>query len=143
MTTDFRKADPQYTGFVPHTASDAIDLFFRFKRRGLMPEHHPETFVWCSRALNAEEGEKFEEWLCAPQGVNEQVEMYTAPDPNVEALRLQLIKEAEARDRVEQMVISEEEDDEKEEPEMMPMPPLVRQDGDSVMVGPGLIPSER
>ena len=119
MTTDFRKADPEYTGFVPQTASEAIDLFFRFKRRGLMPEHHPETFVWVSRALNAEEGEKFEEWLCAPQGVNDHVPTYTAPDPNVEALRLQLIKEAEARDtadRVEQMVISEEEHDEKEEP---------------------------
>ena len=68
-------------------------------------------------ALNAEEGEKFEEWLCAPQGVSTEVETYT-PDPKLEAERLQLIKEADARDaadRVAQMSISEE--DEKEDPE--------------------------
>ena len=121
MTTDYRRADPTYVGFTPRTAFDAIDLFSRFKRLGLSVEQYPETFVWVSRALDDTEGEKFEEWLCAPQGVNEKVPLYE-PNPEIEAQRTQLLKEAEARDladKVEQMVISEEdeEDDEKAEPE--------------------------
>ena len=116
--TDFRRADQNYVGFVPKTAYEAIDLFGRFQRMGLHMEHYPETFVWVSRALNDEEGA---EWLCAPQGVNEKVPLYE-PNPEIEAQRTQLLKEAEARDladKVEQMVISEEdeEDDEKAEPE--------------------------
>ena len=113
MTTDFRKADPQYTDFVPRTAGDAIDLFFRFKRRGLMPEHHPETFVWVSRELDDKEGEKFEQWLCAPQGVREVT--YKGPNKAIEAERLQLLKEAEARDAADAR--RHLPDDEKTEPE--------------------------
>ena len=121
MTTDFRRADQTYVGFVPKTAFEAIDLFGRFQRMGLHMEHYPETFVWVSRALNNEEGAKFEEWLCATQGISETAPLYE-PDPNIEAERAQLIKEAEARDlaneRV-QMTISEE-DDEKTPPDEEP-----------------------
>ena len=106
---------------MPKTAYDAIELFGRFKRMGLHMEHYPETFVWVSRALNNEEGAKFEECLCAPQGISETAPLYE-PDPNIEAERAQLIKEAEARDlaneRV-QMTISEE-DDEKTPPDEEP-----------------------
>ena len=129
MTTDYRKADPKYTAWVPHTAEEAIDLFFRFKRGGLRPEHHPETFVWVSRALNVEEGEKFEEWLCAPQGVSDSTTMAYTVDPRIEAERLQLVKEAEARDaadRRDEMTISEEEHDEKEEPDVEMFTPSAR-----------------
>ena len=94
---DYRRADPNYIGFVPETAADAIDLFFRMKRLGLRPEHFPEAFVWCSRKLNDQEGVKFEEWLVAPQGVSKTRELYK-PDPEAEQIRLQLLKEAEARD---------------------------------------------
>jgi len=31
---DFRRADPTYINFVPKTAADAIDLFWRMKRLG-------------------------------------------------------------------------------------------------------------
>ena len=59
--TDFRRADQTYVAWVPKTAYEAIDLFGRFQRMGLHMEHYPETFVWVSRALNNEEGAKFEE----------------------------------------------------------------------------------
>ena len=118
MTTDYRRADPTYVGFTPRTAFDAIDLFSRFKRLGLSVEQYPETFVWVSRALDDTEGEKFEEWLCAPQGVNAKAEPFRVDDA-IENQRLQLLKEAEQRDR-DAMCISEEdaeeEDDEKAEP---------------------------
>ena len=119
MTTDYRRADPTYIGFTPRTAFDAIDLFSRFKRLGLSVEQYPETFVWVSRALDDEEGAKFEEWLCAPQGVNDKAELFQS-DGVIETQRLQLLKEAEKRDRA-AMSISEEEDDEKAEPEDIEM----------------------
>ena len=114
---DFRRADPTYIGFVPKTASDAIDLFFRMKRLGLRPENYPEAFVWASRELDEAEGAKFEEWMVAPQGCSGKAEVLQT-DPEAEKLRLKLLKEAEARDladKMNRMKIEEvkEEDDEK------------------------------
>ena len=137
MTTDFRRADPTYVGFVPQTAYDAIDLFGRFQRLGLHTEHYPETFVWVSRALNNEEGAKFEEWLCAPQGHNESMPLYE-PDPVLEAEREQLLKEAEARDaadRLAKMTISEEEDVEMDEDDEK-VPSLEAEDVEMVTPSP-------
>ena len=91
---DFRKADPKYYGFVPKTASEAIDLFFRLKRNGMHAEHHPEAFVWCTRALPNEEGAKFEDWLVAPQGISATAPLYTT-DPAVEAERRFLEKDSQ------------------------------------------------
>ena len=107
---DFRKADPKYYGFVPKTASEAIDLFFRLKRNGMHCEHHPEAFVWCTRALPNEEGAKFEEWLIAPQGISDTAPLYQV-DPAIDAERKRLEKEADARDladRMEQLSIPED-----------------------------------
>jgi hypothetical protein len=126
MKIDYRRADPNYVGFVPDTAFDAIDLFSRFKRLGLSVEQYPETFVWVSRNLDDDEGAKFEEWLCAPQGVDDNAPVFVSDD-KIEAERIQLLKEATARD-VEEMTISEEDDDEK-----APLP-----DEDVEMVSPSL-----
>jgi hypothetical protein len=129
---DFRKADPKYFGFVPKTAAEAIDLFFRLKRNGMHCEHHPEAFVWCTRALDDEEGAKFEDWLIAPQGISATAPLYQV-DPAIEAERKRLEKEANARDladRMELLAIVEEADslspmsrsethDEKEDVEMV------------------------
>ena len=65
---DYRKADPNYVGFVPTTAAEAIDLFCRFRRLGTPPTQWPETFVHVSRALPDEEIDRFQEWLVCPQG---------------------------------------------------------------------------
>ena len=99
---DYRKADPKYFGFVPTTAAEAIDLFFRLKRNGMHCEHHPEAFVWCARALPNEEGAKFEDWLIAPQGISATAPLYQV-DPAIEAERKRLEKEADARDLADRM----------------------------------------
>ena len=120
---DYRKADPNFVNFVPKRASEAIDLFYRFKRLGLRPEHHPETFVWCGRALDDDEGARFEEWIVAPQGVSAPNDT-SAADAAIEKERLTLLREAEERDRADNAIA--------EEPELddglpMELPPLVRQ----------------
>ena len=120
---DFRRADPTYINFVPKTAADAIDLFWRMKRLGLKVANHPEAFVWSSRELNPEEGAKFEDWLMAPQGVSISAEIMKQADPAQEEIRKQLLAEAEQRDledRVARMRIEEE--DEKN-PEISPLEP--------------------
>ena len=112
---DYRRADPTYINFIPKTAAEAIDLFWRMRRLGLKAENFPEAFVWSSRELNEEEGAKFEEWLVAPQGVSFTAEVLKKVDPAQEAIRLKLVEEAEERDlkdRMERLRI-EEEDDEK------------------------------
>ena len=111
---DFRKADPTYINFVPKTAAEAIDLFWRMRKLGLKSENFPEAFCWASRELDGVEGAKFEDWLVAPQGVSFSAEVIKKVDPNQEAIRLQLLKEAEERDlkdRMERLKIDE--DDEK------------------------------
>ena len=109
---DFRKADPSYVGFVPTTAAEAIDLFCRYRKLGVSPNQWPETFVHVCRELPAAEIDRFQEWLICPQGPA--TGQTFVPCPDVEAERKQLLKEAEARDRL--MDIDEEEkDDEKME----------------------------
>ena len=109
---DFRKADPSYVGFVPTTAAEAIDLFCRYRKLGVSPNQWPETFVHVCRELPAAEIDRFQEGLICPQGPA--TGQTFVPCPEVEAERKQLLKEAEARDRM--MDIDEEEkDDEKME----------------------------
>ena len=116
---DFRKANPTFVDFVPETAAEAIDLFYRFKRLGVPHEQYPETFIWCSRKLNDEEGAKFEEFICSPQGVNSNVPVYEEPAA-LKAEREQLAREADARDARDAVI--------EEEDEGLPtMLPLTRQ----------------
>ena len=107
---DFRKSDPNYTGFVPKTASEAIDLFTRHKNLGVPVSQWPETFVLVSKALPEDELDRFREWLVNPQGVH-MVGLEYSPNPEIEKERKQLVKEADERDRME---IDEEEEEEKE-----------------------------
>jgi hypothetical protein len=95
---DFRKADPSYVGFVPTTAAEAIDLFCRYRKLGVSPNQWPETFVHVCRELPAAEIDRFQEWLICPQGPA--TGQTFVPCPEVEAERKQLLKEAEARDRL-------------------------------------------
>ena len=94
---DFRKADPTYTNFEPATAEEAINKFYRHKNLGVPPHLWPEVFVDCAGHLPPAELQKFQDWLVNPQGES------TAPmlkhvDQQNEAVRLQLLKEATARD---------------------------------------------
>jgi hypothetical protein len=95
---DYRKADPTYIGFKPKLASEAIDLFFRHKKRGIPPNLWPEVFVDCSKDLPAEELTKFEAWLVNPQGEAKGVPLKEGHYNENEALRQKLVAEAVARD---------------------------------------------
>ena len=97
MTTDFRKADPTYTNFTPASAEEAINKFHRHKSLGVPPHLWPEVFVECAANLPLPELHKFQEWLVNPQG-EPKGPMLTQVDQANEALRLQLLKEATARD---------------------------------------------
>ena len=65
---DYRLADPEYTGFVPKTASEAIIKFRRLAKTGISPFQYPEAFCECAVALSGPEARKFEDWLVCPQG---------------------------------------------------------------------------
>ena len=80
---DFRKSDPNYVGFVPRTASEAIDLFNRHRKLGVPVSQWPETFVLVSKALPEEELDRFREWLVNPQGVH-MVGLEYSPNPEIE-----------------------------------------------------------
>ena len=108
---------------MPKTAAEAIDLFFRLKRNGMHCEHHPEAFVWCTRALPNEEGAKFEDWLVAPQGISATAPLYTT-DPAVEAERRFLEKEADARDLADRMQLLAIPEDADEPPPDTPTPSI-------------------
>lgn len=94
---DYRKADPSYVGFVPKTASQAIDLFCRYRKLGVRTNQYPETFCHVSRSLPEGELEKFEAWLIQPQGPSERTPVYEA-SPEIETERKLLLEEAIARD---------------------------------------------
>ena len=97
MTTDYRKADPTYVNFRPTTAEDAINKFYRHKNLGVPPHLWPEVFVDCAANLPDEELQKFQDWLVNPGG-DPTGPMLKGVDRENEALRLQLLKEATARD---------------------------------------------
>jgi hypothetical protein len=98
MTTDFRKADPTYVNFTPASAEEAINKFHRHKSLGVPPHLWPEVFVECAANLPLPELQKFQEWLVNPQG-EPKGPMLTQVDQANEAERLQLLKEATARDQ--------------------------------------------
>ena len=120
---DFRKNDPNFIGFTPSTAGEAVDLFHRLKRLGLRPEHFPEAFVWCTRELDDEQGAMFEEYLVAPQGVSMTTAVMEAVDPEQEKIRLKLLAQAERRDLDDAMRLAriDEEDDEKVPQQISPL----------------------
>ena len=95
---DYRKSDPNYTAFVPKTAAEAIDLFTRHRRLGVPVSLWPETFCHVARALNDEELDLFQEGLVNPQGPRTTAGPLYEPCPEVEAERIKLAAEADARD---------------------------------------------
>ena len=94
---DFRKADPEYTAFDPTSAEEAINKFYRHKNLGVPPHLWPEVFVKCAAKLPDAELQKFQDWLVNPQG-EPTAPMLLKLDEQNEALRKQLLKEAQARD---------------------------------------------
>ena len=97
---DFRKADPTYTNFVPTTAADAINKFYRHKNLGVPPHLWPEVFVQCASKLSGTELSKFESWLVNPEGEPAGSTKLSQSDRENEALRKQLEEEANARDKM-------------------------------------------
>ena len=95
---DYRKSDPEYTAFVPTTASEAIDLFTRYRKLGVPPTQWPETFCHVARALPDPELDRFHEWLVCPQGSQAMTGPTYVPCPEIEKVRVQLAAEADARD---------------------------------------------
>ena len=109
---DFRKADPTYTEFTPTTAAEAIDLFVRHRNLGVPVSQWPETFIHVSKNLPENELDRFQEWLILPQGPALTGQMYV-PNPEIEAERKRLTKEADKRDRETFVIHEVEEEDEK------------------------------
>ena len=95
---DFRKADPTYVNFKPATAEEAINKFYRHKNLGVPPHLWPEVFVECAATLPDDELHKFQDWLVNPQG-EPTAPMLLKLDKENEALRKELLKEAQARDK--------------------------------------------
>lgn len=104
LKMDYRKADPTYVNFVPHTAAEAIDKFHRYKKRGVPPNLWPEVFVECATELPEPEMDKFEAWLVNPNGMCEnpatvgKAQWVDKVNAENEVVRKQLLKESQARD---------------------------------------------
>ena len=105
---DFRKADPRYVNFVPKTCAEAIDLFNRHRALGLQSNLYPECFVHCARALPDKELDNFHRFIVCPTGdIEKGGEAPTALDAELEKERLQLLKEAEAREKARDTILEE------------------------------------
>ena len=115
LKMDFRKADPTYVNFVPATAAEAINKFYRHKSLGVPPHLWPEIFVKCAAKLSGPELAKFESWLVNPEGEPTAVDTRVSDREN-EALRKQLEAEADARDRMQIDENYMDVDDEKQQP---------------------------
>ena len=105
---DYRKADPNYIGFVPKTASEAIDLFTRHRRLGVPVTQWPETFCHVARNLPEPELDRFRDWLVTPQGPQSTTGLLYESCPETEALRKQLALEADARDEKSSLLLDTE-----------------------------------
>ena len=66
---DFRLSDPEFVGFVPKNAAEAIIKFRRLQQKGLHPMQYPETLVALAKALPGAEVDKMNDWIICPQGV--------------------------------------------------------------------------
>lgn len=66
---DFRLSDPEFVGFVPKNAAEAIIKFRRLQQKGLHPMQYPETLVALAKALPGAEVDKMNDWIVCPQGV--------------------------------------------------------------------------
>ena len=106
---DFRRADPNYVNFVPKTCVDAIDLFNRHRNLGLTADLYPECFVHCARALPGPELDLFHRFIVTPNGdIKKGGEKPTQIDVELEKERQFLLKESEARDKLQNLTIPEE-----------------------------------
>ena len=109
--SNFRKADPTFVNFVPHTCAEAIDLFVRHRNQGLPVHLFPECFVHCSRELPDAELDMFHRWIVCPQGdLQKGGEAPTLIDQQLETERLTILREQQQR----QLTIVEEYDHEEE-----------------------------
>lgn len=62
------KCDPTFTNYVPRTAEEAVGRFVRCRDNGLSAMMIPECLIECSRGLNTEELNEFEQWIINPSG---------------------------------------------------------------------------
>ncbi len=105
---DFRRADPTYVNFVPRTCMDAIDLFNRHRDLGMTADLYPECFVHCARQLPDPELDKFHRFIVTPSGdLPKGGEKPTAVDAELEQERRLLLKEAEVRDALANVILEE------------------------------------
>jgi len=127
---DFRRADPNFVNFVPRTCFDAVDLFNRHRKLGLTADLYPECFVHCAKSLPNDELDKFHRFIVNPnQDITKGGEKPTLVDKQLEEERLQLVKEAQARDKLALLTIEEDAADamSMESPAPLAMLPLTRQ----------------
>jgi len=66
----YRRANPNFTNWVPKNAFEAVDRFTRCQRNGLKALMIPECLIECSKGLPEPELEKFEEWILNPNGLD-------------------------------------------------------------------------
>ena len=123
---DFRRAGPNFVNFVPRTCFDAVDLFNRHRKLGLTADMYPECFVHCAKELPDEELDKFHRFIINPnQDITKGGEKPTLVDAQLEEERRQLLREAQARDKLALLTIDEDAMSLEESP--LAMLPLTRQ----------------
>jgi len=106
---DFRRADPNFVNFVPRTCYEAVDLFNRHRKLGLTADLYPECFVHCAKSLPDEELDKFHRFIINPnEDITKGGEKPTLVDAQLEEERQQLVKEAQARDKLALLTIEED-----------------------------------
>ena len=62
------RVDPTFINYVPRTAEEAVGRFVRCRNNGLSGMMIPECLVACSRGLNTDELDLFEQWIINPAG---------------------------------------------------------------------------
>ena len=75
-----RKQDPEFVGFVPCTAEEAVDRFMRCRRRGLKAYLVPECLISCAKGLPPLELEKFEKWIVNPHDDLDRMDLVETKD---------------------------------------------------------------
>ena len=114
------KTDPTFTNYVPQTAKEAVGRFVRCRTNGLSAMMIPECLIACSRGLDNDELDLFEQWIINPSGP------VSLNAPLVETTALTQSNHAIYRDAGKRYESTQEADSDDEKLEALPLVPALR-----------------